>query len=161
MKNTIADSSRQTARMYHAPMHNFFHGWRPKAGCVTLVMACVLIVGWIKSIWFQDEIEFYCGSQSLVSLQSVDQLVTWDSYHGRAVHDVLCFPVWQSGAKGGVYTSANVVIDWQWYDFTVGNIPFEGTSDHVTFWRFPYWAIAIPLTLLSAYLILWKPRTRG
>jgi hypothetical protein len=25
-------------------------------------------------------------------------------------------------------------------------------------WRVPYYAIIIPVTLLSAYLILWKPR---
>ncbi|MDB5346666.1 MAG: hypothetical protein JWP89_5043 [Schlesneria sp.] len=25
-------------------------------------------------------------------------------------------------------------------------------------WKFPYWVITIPLTLLSAYLILWKPQ---
>lgn len=25
----------------------------------------------------------------------------------------------------------------------------------------PYWAIAVPLTLLSAWLILWKPRKRA
>ena len=124
-------------------------------------MACVLIVGWIKSIWFQDEIKFYCGSQSLVALLSVDQLLTWDCYHGRGVHDVFCFPVWRSGIKGGVYTSANVIIDWQWCDFTVGKIPFPGSSDHVTFWRFPYWALVLPLTLLSAYLILWTPRQRS
>jgi hypothetical protein len=24
----------------------------------------------------------------------------------------------------------------------------------------PYWSIMLPLTLLSAYLILWKPRKR-
>jgi hypothetical protein len=28
-------------------------------------------------------------------------------------------------------------------------------------WHIPYWSLTIPLTLLSAYLILWKPRKRG
>ena len=25
-------------------------------------------------------------------------------------------------------------------------------------WRIPYWSLVFPLTLLSAFLILWKPR---
>ena len=28
------------------------------------------------------------------------------------------------------------------------------------FWVIPYWSIAAPVTLLAAYLILWKPRKR-
>jgi len=30
-------------------MREFFHGWRRKIGVVTLVMACVLMVGWVRS----------------------------------------------------------------------------------------------------------------
>jgi len=30
-------------------MWEFFHSWRRKAGCVALVMALVLLVGWIRS----------------------------------------------------------------------------------------------------------------
>jgi len=32
------------------------------------------------------------------------------------------------------------------------------TRVRVTYWRVPYWSIVVPLTLLSAYLLLSKPR---
>ena len=37
---------------------------------------------------------------------------------------------------------------------------WEGRN-HWPRWRVPLWSMTIPLILLSPYLILWKPRTRG
>lgn len=34
----------------------------------------------------------------------------------------------------------------------------EDPKDRVTFWVIPYWSLVFPLTLLSACLILRKPR---
>lgn len=35
-------------------MDPFFKGWRCKAGCVTLVMACVFMAGWVRSMHIED-----------------------------------------------------------------------------------------------------------
>ena len=86
-------------------MHAFFKGWRRKAGCVTLVMACALLV-----------IDATFGPEP------------W------AVHWHQSDPV--SHESGGIVTTSRS---------SVGTVAV------------PNWAMAIPLTLLSAYLILWKP----
>jgi hypothetical protein len=36
----------------------------------------------------------------------------------------------------------------------------ESLGIRLNWWRVPFWAIVWPLTLLSAWLILWKPRKR-
>jgi hypothetical protein len=38
-------------------MHTFFHGWRRKAGVVTLVIALVFIGGWIRSMSLLDVLQ--------------------------------------------------------------------------------------------------------
>ena len=44
-------------------MRDFFRGWMRKAGCVTLVMACVLTSAWLRSfsgyeqLWSQKFVE--------------------------------------------------------------------------------------------------------
>src|SRR5947209_2489025 len=40
-------------------MNNFFHGWRRRAGCVTLVMACVFMAGWVRSFKTADLVGLY------------------------------------------------------------------------------------------------------
>ena len=30
-------------------MDNYIHGWRPKFGAATLAMACILLIGWVRS----------------------------------------------------------------------------------------------------------------
>jgi len=32
-------------------MGDFFHGWRQKAGCIALVMACASMAGWVRSLY--------------------------------------------------------------------------------------------------------------
>lgn len=141
-------------------MGDFFHGWRRKAGCVTLLLACVLLAGWIKSIWLQDDIEFRLpGGRFLHTIHSVGQSVTWACHVSRGIHPVPFS--WQSGPPSGAFPDQPVVIDWQWNGIAVGNVRWEMTSDYIHFWRFPHLSVGIPLTLLSAYLILWKPRKAG
>jgi len=35
-------------------MGDFFKGWRRKAGCVTLVMACTFAAAWVRSFIVED-----------------------------------------------------------------------------------------------------------
>lgn len=139
-------------------MQQYFYGWRLCAGCITLMLACVLMVGWVKSIWFQDEIEFCFGSQSLVTFYSVDQSVTWAAYRGRGVHDFLSIPVWRTRPRIVIFGDADVNWTCRWGGFASGQVHFNETSDYILFWRFPYWSVVLPLALLSAYLLLSKTR---
>jgi len=39
-------------------MGEFFKSWRQKAGCVTLVMACVLMAAWVRGLCVTDRITY-------------------------------------------------------------------------------------------------------
>jgi hypothetical protein len=104
----------------------FFTGWRRKAGCVTLAMALVLTVGWMRSRSYQD----------LLWIQS--------SYGNGIVYS----------ASGGI----NVA----WRSGTTFTTPYGRISLQIDEGEHPgdvpYWRLVLPLTLLSAWLLLIKPR---
>lgn len=148
---------------YHAPMHTFFHSWRRKAGCVTLVIACAVFLMWMRSYSFEDRVN--CAS-------------------GMSVHDFLSrcgtiqwhksTPAWiASGwSTQALSPSDNQIYDrdpeffktnlsWEWLGFISCETRFQFSDLKDRVWIAPYWMAVLPLTLLSAYLILWKPRTRA
>lgn len=51
-------------------MGSFFHGWRRKAACVALVLACGLMVAWARSQLIMDFVEFSVGGQPVLVLSS-------------------------------------------------------------------------------------------
>lgn len=111
-------------------MHSIFRGWRRKAGIVTLVMAMAIMVDCLAERARFDE--------WMAHLQQIpqDQLVE------------------RSENVQGIYVEYKKMI-----------MTPDGTDrfQSAIIQRFTYFwhlSIAIPLTLLSAYLILWKPRTR-
>ncbi|MDB5346665.1 MAG: hypothetical protein JWP89_5042 [Schlesneria sp.] len=123
-------------------MHTFFHGWRRKAGLVTLVMALALTGMWIRShdVWIA--IWFPCGSWHYC-LISADGNLSWCSLNKTDFEQLL------DDCMGGRYG-------------------FHGCGICTSLYRFgheiptiPHWFLVIPLTLLSAYLILWKPLKRA
>ena len=129
-------------------MGEFFKGWRRKAGLVTLVMACLLMVAWMRSYGRYDEVRF-----SLHSISSDGGALLW----GRHVP--------ATGRRHILDTSENAhVAAFVWYRdwggfrsehriFTQPNVFSEHNS-----WTIPYWSLVLPLTLLSAWLILVTPR---
>ena len=123
-------------------MREFFKGWRRKAGLVTLAMACVLMLGWMRSRMVYD------------------QCIWADSNHKNVVYSL-------NGEFGWLRWSTN-----RSQQMSFGSVPM-GSEDEAKWrmlhdmirvmheareWTCPYWCLAIPLTLLSAWLILGKPR---
>ena len=133
-------------------MLSFFHGWRRKAGCVTLVMACMVFGGWMRSRIACDAAEFTIGHR-----------------RHRIMSTANCVS-WYSCDEHGVSMSQR-----RWWSSVVFKEPRRNDQDywkariadqvwhtHKGFaaWTVKYSSLAIPLTLLSAYLLLWKPRKR-
>ena len=114
-------------------MGDYFKPLRRKIGVLKLVMACVAMAGWVRSN------------------STRDQIIVQDAGFG----------IWS--VLGG--------IQWNWkYTYEVPGDAVEWSSVPIaqaqmkyltpeygwpTVW---YWQIVIPLTLLSAYLLLSKPR---
>jgi hypothetical protein len=146
-------------------MREFFRGWRRKAGCVALVMACALMGLWMRSTVTFDSVFFYFGSVRW-GISSVDSriwflkstplsgesMATWFSQRYQALFDPM--------------KNANVVWRNDWGGFHIGRYHRQllnqtATGEFVAdSCMIPYWCFVLPLTLLSAYLILWKPKKR-
>jgi hypothetical protein len=148
-------------------MLSFFHGGRRKMGVSTLVMACALMVGWCRS--------FHTNDQPTLSVKGYD--LSLDSDRGRLTFiymprrtpwaqwviswnttDVCLLQAMElelERLKGSGSAPTSI---WQrlGFDRTVP-IPIEGLAPHWT-WAVPYWSVTIPLTMLSTYRLLSKPR---
>ena len=125
-------------------MSDFFHGWRRKAGCVTLVMAFAVTGLWARSRFVRDTVDVTIDHQ-WYCIDSFGGNLVWSSMDGY----LLCgqspliqdhWPSWQSErfVKEG-------------FVWMILKSHFPHTS-HIT--------IAIPLSLLSGCLILWPGKRK-
>lgn len=124
-------------------MGDFFKGWRRKLGCVALLMACAMMGAWMRSQFTSDVACWSMGHESEVVISS-NGMLSW----------------WRLGMQGPVprFWNPNFVSQGNdgTYYFTVRDWGVElGPADSLSI---PYWPFVIPLTFVSAYLILWKPR---
>lgn len=148
-------------------MREFFHGWRRKAGCVALVMACVLTTGWIRSqrefdcfaltdnSWVHIIVQSAGGRLTLFfnSLNSAPAVYWW---HGELSRDAEPIDPMED--------CVGCDIEWRrdWTGFTAVSYSVKDGAEIIRTlsFIFPYWSVVLPLTLLSAYLILWKTRKK-
>ena len=145
----------------------FFKGWRRKAGLVTLAMACVLMIAWMRSLLVEDLV--LRGGQSQTYFTSGNGTLQWDQItfaSGEPIHrepnlrweirrlpdhDGVTLPIKESSVlwrRDGLGFRA-VVAE---YPDSAGNKCRRGQ------WAVAYWVVTVPMTLLSAWLILIKPR---
>jgi hypothetical protein len=142
---------------YDAAMNDVFHGWRRKVGAVTMVMACLVMGMWFRS-WHTFDVITLHGRRGFCTVINSE-----------------CGKIWlvrRTDTPGQhFYISDRAVVDrlevltFQ-YRWTMAGISYAHADprvelQHLVFVSFPHTWIAIPLTLLSAYLILWKPRKWG
>ena len=152
----------------------FFYGLRRRIGFVTLVLALVFTGGWIRSLSMADVICFPARkytTQSMVSV-STDILVSagnslvWARDHeettGTDANQTIdlgsSFPTWQT--QTSLPDSEDSHLKWRWRTCGFGICDSEKREEgsRSTCLFIPYWSIAIPLTLVSIFLILIKPR---
>ena len=111
-------------------MGDFFHGWRRKIGVVTLVVACVFLVTWMRSeskidvftVYYSDFYDHF----RIVSERG------FLKFHFRGIH---------FGPRSDL-----------WETWVVARTPMQWEDLNI-----PYWSIVLVLTMLSAYLLLSKP----
>ena len=116
-------------------MPTYFYGWRRKAGCFSLVMACVFNAGWLRSL---------CGVYWLRLSMSGYQLL-FISFNG-SIH---C----------SRDLTANVLDKSRMLDWHFGSdLPYLDQMATEGILNVYYSLFVIPLTLLSAWLLMSKPR---
>jgi hypothetical protein len=123
-------------------MREFFKGWRRKVGAVSLVVALLLIGGYIRSYLVVDSFHFPIKNR-MHCLGSFYGYLSWAAYDA-APQD--CFTGFRkTPAKRPTAMLLTMML---------------GSNTYVRQWAISYLWLATPVTLLSAYLILWKPRTK-
>jgi hypothetical protein len=117
-------------------------------GCVTLTMACVLMGVWLRSRFFRDSLNFPIGSRQYCVF-SMASAIGWSGL---------------DHSNGGVLEWESEPIAHSEVDSELSalllNAQMDFLDQRLAIWLVSYWLLVLPLTLLSAYLILWKPRKR-
>jgi hypothetical protein len=115
-------------------MGDFFHGWRRKIGVVTMLMALAFMTLWIRGycegdfIGFQNFTRTYFGFELASDSYSLAlNTVDWP----QTTHDDSSQFLSMMKQAGCVLLTRRAQV--------------------------PHWMLVIPLTLISAYLLLWKP----
>jgi hypothetical protein len=144
-------------------MRDFFKGWRRKTGCGLLVMALVVFGAWMRSHHHFDSLFIHTPSATH-AMKSQAGRVGWTRMEPEAS------PTWMTWKSEQASEWQTVEFYRQSYcGFTFGTEPSavmtvsegEGFTRHRwDFWVIPHWAVVLPLALISAYLILWKPRRK-
>ena len=142
----------------------FFKGWRRKAGLVTLVIACVVAIGWMRSYTTKEEVLIPAIRRQHAVL-SADGMLFWMAWEEKSPRlQWMSVPLLAPGPHD-VYTrhfptsmlslmDLSIVVDEQHLIIRGSDLSLPAYSRSVI----GYWLLAIPLTLLSAWLILAKPR---
>jgi hypothetical protein len=136
-------------------MGYYFKGWRRNTGVVTLVMACVAMGGWVRSAHVEDDIQILIPIFNFLSVDSGDQ--TFCIIVGQHSRNDLPLASWETSLPSlpmRQYEPTYEMSFWGIGVFVVDDMLFFDYSGVFA----PYWAVVIPLTLLSAFLLLSKPR---
>ena len=138
-------------------MRAYFEGWKRKAGVATLFMALVLAGGWVRSKIVGDELEFESGPASTEALESFNGSLLWATSIDSDAHAGTPLFRWHSRPASDYEHLRDPIYEWEFRAFGFGVGHFGDHHDGLWIYVTPYWALVIPLTLLSAILLLSKP----
>ena len=146
-------------------MIEFFHGWRRKAGVVSLVMALAMMGAWIRSRLLLDVASVVTSDyQDMHELSSsrmgVMYTLTHFDFTGEPRRVRFASRKWD--LPPGEDLLSGVPMKWRidLAGFRFGKDFHPGNGTGIAAYVIPHWFPTGLLTLLSAYLILWKPRKR-
>ena len=146
-------------------MGTFFHGWRRQAGCVTLVPACGFMGLWARSRSFEDRLMLHFTKNTkqelLSSIEGLVCLGGWVSeaksdyynYKGSRVFDYV-----RNERQITVVKNFNVV---SYRGFAYKRMVFAQQELVLILIAIPHWSVVLPLTSLSAWLLLRRPRPKA
>ena len=129
-------------------MREFFNGWKRKLGVVTLLTACAFAAGWVRSLTIGDQ------STIRMNMNSLFWMISNNGWFG-------CVAVLEPNV------GSTTEFFRHWTDKSSPSPLVMGPFDGVPYrWNWassphfilPYSTLVVPLTLLSAWLLLSKPR---
>ena len=130
-------------------MFEYLRGWKRKAGVVTLVFACLSVTLWVRTLTACDILIMKWFSFG--SLGGVFVIIV-KTFRGVPWYTV----AWQNTNATDIDSVLSDDDEWRWRVLGFGFVTSKAADTSVLF--FPYWSIVIPLTALSAWLLLSKRR---
>jgi hypothetical protein len=130
-------------------MREFFRGWRRKIGVVPLALACVFAMGWVRSRSEDDSINFELYNGTWNYLGSNGGNLTWMT----STSEIDGLTAYEAAMAVGLPPDERQAVSSNAFSETTKDSRLKTTKYVV-----PYWSIVVPLTALSAGLLLWKPR---
>lgn len=154
-------------------MWSHFKPLRTKFGVVTLVLSCLFLAGWVRGRWFVDRIQFwsddrtqYCYFSCPIGLGSQRIEITEGPKSRRVGIRSLSMDYFLVEHIESFFVfKLKDEFQWEWAGFRSGEYksytvpPAPAHVEEIQIWIVPYWSIVMPLTLLSAWLVLSRPRT--
>lgn len=158
-------------------MRESFRGWRRQSGVVTLVWAVLLVAIWMRSLQTITTVVFIPDEGPRHVFSASPQGLTWLSRQGSGqyVHGVEFLNLeWHFTPVDDDQPDPNDIegchASWNWnhcgFQFGKSLLGSGEPGEHhlslilgtIRIWRIPHWAAVLPVTLLSAWLLLSRPR---
>lgn len=140
-------------------MSEFFNGWRRKIGCVTLVMACAVAGVWYRSYVVADIISCTALDPWFITVRNGEVAWTRTNLNCPVGARMACddTQLWATTLSTTALSELRPKFSgrgaYSGVESTIAIAPNARPTFSI-FW------VNLGLTLLSAYLILWKPRTK-
>ena len=146
-------------------MREFFRGWRRKIGVLTLVMALALWCLWIRSSQCFDSVLLLNGEKSYHSIWCCHGEIAWTLVpctKGTIPDVIRKYYGWHTTPISQLITRKNGFPPYDQFFIHLESSPPNFNNVYTVEANpnliLPFWPIGIFLTLLSAYLLLSKPR---
>jgi hypothetical protein len=129
----------------------YFKPLRRKIGVLMLMMACAFMVGWVRSRNSEQTLSLPISSDAKCYLQSAWSEIRLYKTDEITIDDERFLRI----SKGGWS-----IVDAVGHEDSATYLSTANAIVHTDLVTVPYWSVVIPLTLLSAWLLLSTPRVK-
>ena len=138
-------------------MGEFLRGWKRKVGVVSLAIAATLAIAWCSSFYSIFWVRVAVSQSSGIQFVTGDGCLTVLVIHNASIFDCF-FDRGSSDNPKAIYKYERPDYVWLLRSPHVRYGDDQGTKGRIITVSVSFTLVVIPLTLLSAYLLLSKPR---
>lgn len=139
---------------------NYFKPLRRKVGVVVLVMTCLMMIGWTRSATVFDSFDLPIGGIAASGVLSANRQIGLYFTTDKTEYRFPERPAWKEHKRETFEAMFPKRLGYDW-DWRYGQFAWlRNSSGRVRVLATPFWSIVAPLSLLSAYLLLSKPRQK-
>lgn len=139
-------------------MSKYFTSWRRRIGVLVLVLACLFLAGWVRSLSTLDRGTSHFN-RSMYGLTSYNSRIHLLKLTPLATGAPILWSSQRHSEPLDYWFEMQPVWRWDWAGFQFGAANSKKMTEvRMDIWTIPYWAVVVPLTLLSTFLLLSRRR---